>query len=180
MSEEAPAEGAPAAEEGGKEGGEEGGEEGGGEGDDAQTPELPTQEILDKIQEQLQSLPDKINDKAKDIDEARQGVPKYDVKSSKSGKVLTTIKADDSMVRINEIAALLVLEDDIASDVAEAVWEAVSPQIEQLKPSSMPDFIWTRVEKKLHGKFVGMVSSAVKKAMEAALTSKGCKNVEVT
>ena len=66
-------------------------------------------------------MPDKINDKAKDIDEARQGVPKYEVKSSKSGKVLTTIKADDSMVRIYEIAALLVLEDDIASDVAEAV-----------------------------------------------------------
>ena len=169
---------APAA--GGGEGGEEGGEEGGGDSGDAQTPELPTQEILDKIQEQLQSLPDKINDKAKDIDEARQGVPKYDVKSSKSGKVLTTIKADDSMVRIYEIAALLVLEDDIASDVAEAVWEAVSPQIEQLKPSAMPDFIWSRVENKLHDKFVGMVSSAVKKAMEAALTSKGCKNVEVT
>ena len=75
---------------------------------------------------------------------------------------------------------MLVLEDDIASDVAEAVWEAVSPQIEQLKPSAMPDFIWSRVENKLHDKFVGMVSSAVKKAMEAALTSKGCKNVEVT
>jgi len=137
-------------------------------------PELPMDDLKDKLVDLMSSFPDEAAKKEEELkaayDQAKTDGKDYDVPGAKDGVVIMTLKQDledeKKDKEIKKASVIVTGKGTFADNCADTCWGVVEPKLDEKKPAELPDEMWKKMKDMAKDKMNEIVSQKIQEKID--------------